>query len=893
MNSTTALTWTDSAQASLEAWLQQRLRPEMLDGADPDEVRADLLAHLHEELAAAGAGTVTAEILSRTLARMGEVLPGTEAARQPEVLPASPTPAECYAKNMRKLRTVIVWKASFWFFAILLPVGAWLFEWITGSCASLLFNPLPTAWHHLVVLSVPVAGWLALRALDKDYAPSARRLRLALAFTGAGLVASLFYAVLFGPFSHFAVIGIFFGVGLAALAPLFAFIALLRARVLLRNSCHAAAIKTRRALLTGALLMSGAVIGLEGPSFVARLGIHRAMHAEGDAVELASAAQMVRRFGSEAALLRACYDTGSMRTFERAAPDPASWIAEWTGLDRGVGGWQFKRGWEQEDTVSRDLYFRVTGQPFNSVPRPKLAFQGHGGRADWDLARGGEAVAGQLHGLSLSESRLDWHCESASGLAWGEWTFTFSNATSDAQEARCRISLPPDGFVSRVVLWVNGEPQEAAFGATPQVRAAYKSVAVVQRRDPVLVTQPDAGAIMLQAFPVPARGTLKTRVTFTAPAAGGKVWLPGIIERNFSIGEKAAAQLWVQADGGTLTSSFRESRTAVEQGYSVLTAQPRLLDLTGSSGFVTWQAPPVAPVVWCDNPFAAPEQRILLRKAGTGEAAPPGAIAWVVDGSAALAPSAEPLAALISATPSSAAQIFIAGDSPDELVTTAQAADVRSFDFAGGRDNTPALAAALEWLRGKPGATLIWLHGPQPVHAGARAQIEQLLERSPQAGLLYDVPLVPGENTLLPVLTRSRHLRCRSVRTSAAQFPAAADFLQPEVAMLWEQAAAPPADSGGVKVSDSLARLHALTEYRRLREGDYNAAVATAVKASLVTPDTGAVVLERAADYRTHGLSQASTKAAQQVPVIPEPSSAALAAGAALVMLSRRRRRAK
>ena len=140
------------------------------------------------------------------------------------------------------------------------------------------------------------------------------------------------------------------------------------------------------------------------------------------------------------------------------------------------------------------------------------------------------------------------------------------------------------------------------------------------------------------------------------------------------------------------------------------------------------------------------------------------------------------------------------------------------------------------------------------------------------------------------MITRSRHLHCRQVRTNAADFPTPAHFALPETHFSWESAAAPPSDSAAVKVGDSLARLHALTEYRRLRENEHAAAVAAAVKASLVTPDTGAVVLERASDYKAHGLTQASAKAAQQVPVIPEPSSAALAAGAAIFMLSSRRR---
>jgi len=490
MNTASVPAWTPAAAAALDAWLAQRLRPELLDGADAAEVRADLTAHLHEELAAAGAGTVTAEILAATLARMGE-----PALLPPVAATAPPVPA---APSGVKLRTRFRHPAWFFFLAVILPLLAWGVETISGWCAAIIFAPLPTLWHHLIVLSAPLAGLLAWQATQESLPGNGRLLRAASWLTGAGLAAALYYTLLFAPFTPHAIMGIiFWGAGLLPLSALAAFLSLLRARKILAARRQVRGMAMRSPAKWGFLLMAAAILLVDVPPFMTRLAIHRAARAGGDAEEIASAAKLVRRFGSESTLLRACYDTGSPRTFERAAPDPASWIAEWCGLDRGLTGWQFKRGWEGDDVLTRDLYFRVTGQPFNSVPRPRMAFQTHGGRADWDRARGGDAVAGIVTGLSLAESRLDWHCESASGLTWGEWTFVFSNSSPEPQEARCRVALPPEGFVSRVVLWVNGEMQEAAYGATPQVRAAYKSVAVVQRRDPVLVTQPDAGSIML------------------------------------------------------------------------------------------------------------------------------------------------------------------------------------------------------------------------------------------------------------------------------------------------------------------------------------------------------------------------------------------------------------
>ena len=74
--------------------------------------------------------------------------------------------------------------------------------------------------------------------------------------------------------------------------------------------------------------------------------------------------------------------------------------------------------------------------------------------------------------------------------AWSyvESTMEFKNVSERPQEARAELALPPGGFVSRLTLWVNGEEREAAFAGSSQVREAYKQVAVIQRRDPVLVT---------------------------------------------------------------------------------------------------------------------------------------------------------------------------------------------------------------------------------------------------------------------------------------------------------------------------------------------------------------------------------------------------------------------
>ncbi len=98
-------------------------------------------------------------------------------------------------------------------------------------------------------------------------------------------------------------------------------------------------------------------------------------------------------------------------------------------------------------------------------------------------------------------------------------------------------------MASRATLWVNGEPREASIAGRGEARAACESV-VRAIRDPLLVTTAGAQRLLVQAFPIPAGGSLKLRIGYTAPFAIASDCkrspaLPAIVERNFDIGGAA------------------------------------------------------------------------------------------------------------------------------------------------------------------------------------------------------------------------------------------------------------------------------------------------------------------------------------------------------------------
>jgi hypothetical protein len=389
-----------------------------------------------------------------------------------------------------------------------------------------------------------------------------------------------------------------------------------------------------------------------------------------------------------------------------------------------------------------------------------------------------------------------------------------------------------------------------------------------------------------------ARGQLKTRITFTVPAgADFRVWLPSIVERNFDWSQSAACPLWLQADDGSLTLPAETQPHADAGGGSpTVTGTLTASGFSGEGTFFTWTHQPAA-LVHAEDPLASPNARVVVREQEPAAVFQPGAIAWVIDTSAPLAEKEKAIAAAVAAlsVPEKTA-VFLPGDAPSELRTVT---DPFGFhpSFAGGRDNTPALAAAIDWLRGKPGAALIWIHGPQPAAAASRSALEQLLDRSPAPFTVVDVPLVPGENNLSPLLAAQPRITILPVRHAGADLAGSltAAFQQRcgTFTTLPEGTAAP---EGSVKTSDTLARWFARTEATRLALTDPAAASAIAASHQIVSPWSGAVVLERATDYSQHGLTQSKASVSQQVPVIPEPSGVLLMLFSVLPLMLRRRR---
>lgn len=712
---------------------------------------------------------------------------------------------------------------------VLLPAATIGFELLTRMCAFFL-DPFPTTWHFVLLVLVPLSNALVLWTYRQN---AGRLIRPATFLLGLSSGVAFAYSIVFLPLLPFCAFGVLiFGLGLLGLAPFFAFASSLVAAKRLK------ALQPDKR--TGRMLAwAGAVIGLIPIVLYAVVGhmtvVGLRMAASEDEATSRRGIEIIRTCGSRQSLLRACYELP---------------IEPWA--------WTAMRESEVRDRVprekARDVYYRVTGEPFNSVPPPQLA----GPRTrvvedvQFDSDIGGTAVNGIVRDVSLGFS--DMHSTvDADGLSvYTEWTMEFDNKAPVDREARAEIALPPGGVVSRLTLWVKGEEREAAFAGRETVRKAYQEVAVVQSRDPVLVTTCGPDRVLMQCFPVPPQGgKMKVRLGITSPLPpdGSAYTPPHFVERNFTVSAKY------------------DTKPIIRRG-------------------------PITRTAWSPDP-ADPAKYAIVQTIDQFTGQSPKTIVVVVDSSLKTGAARARIADAVRKLPRGCRFCVIrAGEQVTKLVPMQQATDasiadaarrISSMRFYGGIDNTPALAQAYGLARN--GGVILWIHGPQPFSASPQAELVPGLYRhhlvSPP---MYAVVAADGRNSILASLEQTGEVTKISNLKELERLLAGWTGARERSSVVRERV--PLRSASGTKVSQSTARLWALDEVMRLcRERRLKEAAAIASKYHLVTPVTGAVVLENDQQYVDNGLAPPA------VVLTPEPATwLVLAAGVALVGLGYRRR---
>jgi len=779
--------------------------------------------------------------------------------------------------------------AGLFILAFAYPFVVVLLELASRLCATSFFDPMPTWGHVVAVFFVPAANLLIWSHLQNADAPCPRWL---VVMSGAALVVGGFYALLFLPLLPLAVIALVAVVGLLPLAPLAAFVGTIG---LLSALCD-----RRKEHSLGMPLLGGIVVGFamillpDAQGAATRLGIQ---WATGDTpAQRERGLALLRTFGDDDLLLRLCYGMSGQQT---------GLLGVLFAFDNNGFDFRPRRTVTLPSADAREIYYRLHGEPFNTRPAPFNTGTAVGANDfRFDNDHGGTQVGGRINGLSMVASRLDGSVNGDDAVSYLEWTVEFRNTSGLDREARVQFALPPGGVVSRATLWVNGEEREAAYGGRSAVRAAYQRVAVQQRRDPLLITTKGADRVLAQAFPVPRNGTIKFKLGFTAPldvTAPGKarLVLPAIVDRNFLFDGDLRHNVWIES----------KRPLDVSVGQLKVRDDSKPFRVSGAIGDSELSGPrPVITVERDPNAGRAVarigENEAVVQTIAHGAASPAGTLMLVIDGSARLAGASAQLIKALEAIPQGLKVGAIVATDPVQQVAPAPWSDaqkrnlvtlIRSASFDGGQDNAPALADALTALEAERDATLLWIHGPQPVSFRASAgRLEQASTRLSQLPKVKLYSVEPGPNDLLPdtpwAWSAQSLPKTASVQADLAGFFGSLSEQAPALSIHRSTIAT----EGLPKGSDHIARLWAnervLDLMRTGPAANRDAAVALAAKYQLVTPVSGAVVLETKQQYDESRLTPVEKGT---VPTTPEPHEWALAliACAALLWLIWRHRR--
>jgi len=789
-----------------------------------------------------------------------------------------------------ELKPKSTWVHKFTLFAgVIIPAISITVEATTHICAQQFFDPIPTMWHLLLAIFVPLAQlqvWFAIRYGTTE------RLTLAGLANAAAVGISMFYSIVYVPLLPLAALFVIVGLGLLPLAPflsLLAAIIMRRQLKLIASKAPPPSFAVGKAGLLAGLAFTVALVGLiEIPASLTRYGLKLA--ASESPETRAKGIRFLRSYGNRDYLLRSCYSQ--------------------TGWATDLFGYALSIENPVRPAEARQIYYRVMGETFDtSVPPKRIK-----GRLmpqdefDFDIDNGGAKVGRKLKALSLSSSKLDASADADGGVAYMQWTLVFQNDSEVQREARAEVKLPPGGVVSRLTLWVNGEEREAAFAGRAQVRQAYQQVAIRQRRDPVLVTTAGRDRILVQCFPVPPSREMKIRLGITVPLLledinHARLLLPHFVNRNFGVPNTVTHAVWIESKTRMVSEKMFIDEQPASNVFALRAGLPDEV-LAGPATSVRLERSNVVDI-WSKDPFetggSIVRQSVEERRPSHLQR-----IVLVVDTSAAMSDFREDIAQAIKSLPREfdTELVFADADGINRTSALTHAEDfgpgaitpnVRSMTFAGGADNVPALLAAWDLAAAKPGNNaIVWIHSPQLLQLQSVDELRQRWERRPYGPVLYSVIVKNGSDEIEKKLDGINEVKSvprmdslqRDLERLLAKLTGRVKTL--EFVRSSKNVERQPAPSEAFETSDHLARLWANDEVARILtardESLNNAATMLAVRYQLVTPVSGAVVLETAEQYRAAGLQPVEPGS---VPTIPEPEMVVLliVAGAFVIFL--------
>lgn len=490
-----------------------------------------------------------------------------------------------------------------------------------------------------------------------------------------------------------------------------------------------------------------------------------------------------------------------------------------------------------------------------------------------DVNLGNSTVGDLRPGLSLQESQLTGHVDAKSLTSALYWTLVFNNQGEQPEEARCKIVLPPGAAVSRATLWINGKEQEAAFDTREKVQAAYQWI-VKSKRDPLLITEGDDGLISLQAYPVPKWGEMKVRFGITAPldcksAKEFRLEPPRILTANFETKEaptnvklESNAAIASNLSGGKSSSSGTDKVVLRGQFKLDNPAQRLQFNVASNTEFkgIVSRA-------------THAEQNSFITQSLSKVTETPASMAVVIDGSSSVAKHATEIERGLKDIPSSIKTKFFVANRHEPVVASSLADAVGLLQKHGrsvGCDDSSALEQARNYVAREHRGTILWIHGSQAfISEGDKTALKKLMMSGDHRLRIYDFQVDSDEpNQLrgyLQGLDKDASPEFKTVYQSGSVENDLSDLAHHSLAsgavlrMVREKthSAAGKNVVYDFPVASRMSTLWAAEEAHRLiAQGETGAAGMLGSVYRIVTPVTGAVVLETESDYQRTDLNR-------------------------------------
>ncbi len=765
--------------------------------------------------------------------------------------------SEIFAENTQPKEYIPIaerpWTLGFLIFAgVLLPLITLGVELYSKMCAEALFDPIPTLWHVLLVGFVPVANAYIVWSLNNKRFERITLLGWASAIS-AGI--ALFYTIIFAPVSPLAVIGILFiGIGLLPLSPIFALLSVLLMRRYILQAEPTKIFPFSWFSIGAMLLLVIAIIGLSEAKFVAtRYGLEMASSENVEKQE--AGLQFLRKYGDENYIV-------NLAGYYRKRAYISDVVFDF-----------FTSSKHNSFQKAQEVYYRLKGKTADEVG--EISRFGFSGENRWKDQK-----------LNMIASQMDGSIDNDASLGYLEWTFIFKNTETWGQkEAFGQIQLPPDAVVSRLTLWINGEEREAAFAEKQRVTTAYQQV-TAKRRDPVLVTSSGRDRINMRCFPIePNGGEMKVRIGITFPLIledekNGLVRLPYFRDQNFTTPEQTKHTVWLESKK-ELQSDNQNLKFEQEKNVTAIRGNITNTELIEPNSSIRAVKSDEFKLIWAKD-----ENNFITQTIEQKNGLKPSRLVFVIDTSANFKGEKENIISAIQNLPedTEVGLVLTHGNAlntgrsyPNSTIgRPSEIAEIlKQTEFDGGTDNLPALTKAWDLAAEKEGSVVIWMHAPQPYKFSTSNDLAQRLFRRPNKTEIYSFSNANGFDVIEKELDELNYLknapRFSNLKTDFDRL--ISQLNQSKRSFNYIRTSVEKTDvTASKETSKHLVRLWANDEVNRIlaSERDEKKAVELAMKNQLVTPVTGAVVLETQQQYDQFGLKPVDKNT---VPTIPEPET--------------------